>query len=89
VEQIDDPLTIALDHIEYSQLDEAQDVLEQAILAQPEREDLRRELIGLYKSTRDMNRFYQMLAKLTRLGVGMTEDWNQLNNYFKGRNNNG
>jgi hypothetical protein len=88
-EEIDDPLTIALDHIEYSQLDEARDVLEEAILAHPERQDLRQELISLYKSTNDMNRFYQMLAKLTRLGVSMTDDWNQLNNYFKGRNNNG
>ena len=88
-EQINDPLIIALDHIEYSQLDEAKKVLEEAILAQPEREDLRQELCNLYKLTGDSNRFHQMLARLTRLGVSVTDDWNQLNNYFKGQNNNG
>jgi len=88
-EKEDDPLIIALDYIEYSQLDEAKQVLEDAILVQPERLDLRQELIDLYRLTGDSNRFHQMLAKLTRLGIGMTDDWNQLNNYFKGQNNNG
>ncbi|MDO9213521.1 MAG: hypothetical protein Q7U23_06775, partial [Methylococcales bacterium] len=85
----DDPLMIALDHIEYSQLDEAKTVLEEAILLQPERLDLQQELFDLYKLTGDSNRFHQLLANLTRLGVSMTDDWNQLNNYFKGQNNNG
>jgi hypothetical protein len=85
----DDPLMIALDHIEYSQLDEAKTVLEEAILIQPDRLDLQQELFDLYKLTGDSNRFHQLLANLTRLGVGMTDDWNQLNNYFKGQNNNG
>jgi hypothetical protein len=85
----DDPLMIALDHIEYSQLDEAKTVLEEAILVQPERLDLHQELFDLYKLTGDSNRFHQLLANLTRLGVSMTDDWNQLNNYFKGQNNNG
>ncbi len=88
-EQTNDPLTIALDHIEYCQLDEAKTVLEEAILQQPERQDLRLELCNLYKSTADSNRFHQMLARLTRQGVSITDDWNQLNNYFKGQNNNG
>lgn len=85
----DDPLIIALDHIEYSQLDQAKQVLEDAILARPDRLDLHQELFELYKVTGDSNRFHQMVAKLTRLGVSMTDDWNQLNNYFKGQNNNG
>jgi hypothetical protein len=88
-EKKDDPLLIALDHIEYSQLDEAKQVLEDAILEQPERQDLRQELCELYKLTNDSNRFHQMIAKLTRSGVSISNDWNQLNNYFKGQNNNG
>lgn len=87
--QTSDPLTIALDHIEYCQLEEAKTVLEEAILEQPERQDLRLELSSLYKSTGDSNRFHQMLARLSRSGVSITDDWNQLNNYFKGQNNNG
>jgi hypothetical protein len=88
-EQTNDPLIIALDHIQYSQLDEAKTVLEEAILAQPERQELRLELCNLYKSTGDSSRFHQMLARLTRLGIRLADDWNQLNNYFKGQNNNG
>ncbi|MDD1608738.1 MAG: hypothetical protein CG439_1577 [Methylococcaceae bacterium NSP1-2] len=88
-EKTNDPLIIALDHIQYSQLDEAKEVLEEGILIEPERLDLRQELFDLYKLTGDSNRFHQMLAKLTRLGIIMTDDWNQLNNYFKGQNNNG
>ncbi len=88
-EQIKDPLMIALDHIEYSQLDEAKKVLEEAILAQPDRKDLQQELCNLYKLTGDSFRFHQMLARLTRLGISVTDDWNQLNNYFEGQNNNG
>lgn len=84
-----DPLMIALDHIQYFQLDEAKQVLEDAILANPERQDLRQELCELYQSTGDSNRFYQMLGKLARLGIELTDDWNQLNNYFKGQNHNG
>ena len=84
-----DPLIIALDHIQYFQLDEAKQVLEEAILVNPERQDLRQELCELYQSTGDSNRFYQMLAKLARLGIELTDDWNQLNNYFKGQNHNG
>lgn len=85
----DDPLMIAMDHIQYFQLDEAKKVLEDAVLANPERQDLRQELCELYQSTGDSGRFYQMLEKLARLGIGLTDDWNQLNNYFKGQNHNG
>lgn len=87
--QDNDPLMIAIDHIQYCQLDEAKKVLEDAILLQPDREDLRQELCELYKSTGDLKRFHQMLAKLARAGIALADDWNQLNLYFKGQNNNG
>lgn len=45
----DDPLMIALDYIEYSQMDEAKAVLQEAILLQPEKMALHQELFDLYK----------------------------------------
>jgi hypothetical protein len=84
-----DPLEIARDHIEYSQLEEAKQVLEKAILKQPTRQDLHHELLELYQSTLDSAGFYKMLAEITQSGVDTTGGWNQLDNYFKGRNNNG
>ena len=78
-----DPLDIARDYIEYSQLEEAEQVLEKAILEQPTRLALHHELLALYQSTRNLTGFNQMLAELTLAGVAMTDEWKQLNNYFK------
>lgn len=47
----DDPLMIALDYIEYSQMDEAKAVLQEAILLQLEKMALHQELFDLYKLT--------------------------------------
>jgi hypothetical protein len=82
-----DSLIIARDHIEYSQLEEAKRVLEKAILMQPERSDLHQELLELYKLTLDSVSFYIMMAEITQLEIGTTAEWDQLDIYFKGRNN--
>jgi len=84
-----DPLILARDHIEYSQLEEAKKVLENAILSDPDRPDLHHELIALYKSTRDTTGSNQMLAELTQAGIVITSEWKQLNDYLDGRNSNG
>lgn len=84
-----DPLEIARDHIEYSQLEEAKQVLENALLKHPARVELQHELLALYKSTRDSEGFYTMLNELNRSDFDIIAEWDQLNNFFKGRNNNG
>lgn len=84
-----DPLVLARDHIEYSQLKEAKQVLENAILEQPKRLDLHHELLTLYRKTDDSTGFNQMLTELIRSGVSMNGEWIQLTNYFKGRNSDG
>ncbi|MDD5271371.1 MAG: hypothetical protein PHU14_01505 [Methylovulum sp.] len=84
-----DPLDIALDHIEYSQLEEAKQVLEKAVLKQPKRMELQHELLALYRSTRDPEGFNNMLSELKRLELDIIDEWNQLNNFFEGQNGNG
>lgn len=84
-----DPLEIARDHIEYSQLEEAKRVLEKAILKQPTRFELHHELLALYQSTRDPDGFYKMFDELKQSGSEIIDEWNQLNHLFKGRNSNG
>lgn len=81
-----DPLALARDYIEYSQLEEAKQVLEEAILEQPTRLDLHHELLAIYKSMRDTTGFNQMLAELIQSGVAVPDEWVQLNYYFKGQN---
>ncbi|MDO9106127.1 MAG: hypothetical protein Q7U57_14330 [Methylovulum sp.] len=84
-----DPLALARDYIEFSQLEEAKQVLEMAILDQPTRLDIHHELLAFYQSTRDSTGFNQMLAELTQLGCDLIDEWTELNIYFKGRNSDG
>jgi hypothetical protein len=84
-----DPLALARDYIEFSQLEEAKRVLEQAILDDSTRLDMHHELLILYHSTNDIAGFKQMLAELTQSGADMTNEWEQLNNFFEGRDGNG
>lgn len=84
-----DPLAIARDHIEYSQLDDAKRVLETAVLDQPTRLDFQEELLALYRSTRDSSAFNAMFTQLIESGITLNDEWHTLNNYFKGQNNNG
>jgi len=84
-----DPLAIARDYIEYSQLEEAKRFLEKAVLEQPARLDLHHELLTIYKSMRDSAGFNRMHAELTRSGVAMPDEWVYLNDYFKGHNSDG
>jgi hypothetical protein len=63
-----DPLQLARDCIEYSQIDDAIFILEQAILSEPEREELFHELLSLYRHTQNatqFNRIYGLLSQLS------------------------
>jgi hypothetical protein len=82
-----DALSLARDFIEYSQLSEAQTVLESAILAEPDRLELQAELLELYQSTRNAIGFNQMLKQLTDADMDVPDAWQQLSIYFKGLNN--
>ena len=84
-----DPLDLARDYIEFSQLEEAKSVLEKGVFANPLRMDLQNELLILYRSTQDSERFEKTLAKMVGIGVTISDEWKQLNTYFKGRVNDG
>jgi hypothetical protein len=79
-----DPLQLARDYIEFSQLDEAVRVLERAILVHPERFELHSELLSLYRSTRDRAGFKRMHQALVGLGANLPPEWVQLDDFFKG-----
>ncbi len=70
-----DPLLEAREHIEYFQIEEARDLLETAILAQPEREELHLELIHLYQATRDTASMQAMREKLSQIMPHLPECW--------------
>ncbi|MDP2177815.1 FimV family protein [Methylicorpusculum sp.] len=84
-----DPLLLARDCIEYSQLDEAQKLLETAIVEYPGRLELHQELTALYRSTRNLDRFNEMNSKLIASDITLPECWQQLEVYFKELNAHG
>jgi hypothetical protein len=76
-----DPLQLARDYVEFSQLDEAVRVLEQAILARPERAELHSELLALYRSTRDRAGIKRTHQELVRIGANLPPEWAQLHDF--------
>lgn len=84
VETEHDPLALARNYIEFSQLDNATQVLEQAILDNPERLELHGELLSLYRSTRNKKGFFRIYIALTTKSLPLPPEWKQLNDFFAG-----
>jgi len=78
--QVHDPLIIARDYIEYSQLDEAKEVLEVAIREQPLRGDLQLELLDIYRSTRGTLGFQEIYETVT--DTPEQQAWDDLKTHF-------
>ena len=70
-----DPLIEARDFIEYCQLEDARTVLENAILANPERPELHAELLELYRATDDQQQWHVMQTKLRHLIDPLPPEW--------------
>lgn len=80
-----DPLVEAREYLEYSQLDEARHLLEEALMQDPRRQELHEELLEIYRSTRDQSNFAKMLGRLNK-GNPMPEQWQELAEYFRSLN---
>lgn len=76
--QLRDPLVEARECIEYSQLDHAREILEKAVIDDPQREDLHLELLSLYRATRDGTNFGRMKERLQKLLGSLPVDWSDL-----------
>lgn len=70
-----DVLVEAREYIEYFQLDEARAVLETAVLADPQRDDLQQELLALYLATNDMDGLRTTRNQLSQLLDPLPEHW--------------
>ncbi len=77
-----DPLQVARDFVEYSQLGEAVKVLESAIIETPQRSELHVDLIELYQSTGDHAGFNKMQLALANINHPMQLQWDALSSYF-------
>lgn len=79
-----DPLSIARDYIEYSQLGEAIKILEAAVFSDTKRQDLQDQLLELYKVIRDIKAFSEMHTALKDESIELSNNWQDLANYFSG-----
>jgi hypothetical protein len=77
-----DPLDVARDYVEYSQLEQAVDVLEQAILVQPERLELHQEILSLFRSARNISGFNRVYHNFTQKELELPAEWQKLQDYF-------
>ncbi|HYE37695.1 hypothetical protein [Methylocaldum sp.] len=78
-----DPLLEAREHIEYSQLDQARAVLEDALPRQPGRADLHAELLLLYRATGDLDNFLRAREKLEQVVDTLPAIWDDCERYLR------
>ncbi len=80
-----DFLTLAYDYIEYSQLNEAMEILEQGLQIEPEHLDAQGVLLQLYKSTDSRDRFSSQYQSLLDSKTMLTDGWLKLQQFFDGK----
>ncbi len=81
-EKSHDPLALAREYVEFSQLDDAVRVLEEVVLAQPERTELHKELLSLYWSTGNSSGFNRLYKILSDKNIALSPEWKQLDDFF-------
>ena len=79
---VHDPLVIARDYVEYSQLDAAIETLESGVLEAPEREDLQTDLLELYKVTKNIQAFSKFRDLLIEKKLDLSVGWQDLTDFF-------
>lgn len=77
-----DPLDEARECLEYGQLQQAQQVLEEAILQGPQRDELHHELLEIYKHARDVEGFRAMWRRLEDAGTPASAAWQRLEEFL-------
>jgi hypothetical protein len=77
-----DPIKLALDYIEYSQLEEAMAVLEGGFHQLPDREDIQELLLEIYQSTQSRERFLAMYLTLNGLNTNQVASWDSVKMHF-------
>lgn len=80
-----DPLLLARDFIEYSQLDAAMTTLEQALTTDSFRTDIQTLLLELYQSTSNHQRFQNQYDSMVKNAAPLIDAWRALAEVFAGK----
>ncbi|BAO45719.1 type IV pilus assembly protein FimV [Thiolapillus brandeum] len=70
-----DPLSEAMTCLEYGQLDQALDLLEAAMMAEPGNAMIRTELLSIYTRGRMKDRYRKQTQSMIRAGHSLPSDW--------------
>lgn len=73
--------------MEYSQLEQAMEVLEDGILEMPDRQELQTELLELYTITKSHLAYKKMTSQLENNRIDITNEWQNAAKYFAELNN--
>lgn len=85
IEDETDFLALANDFIEYSQLDQAMAILEAGLSVTPDRADIQRTLLELYRSVRDVGRFEMSRKTLLERGAKLVAEWQETEGFLAGK----
>jgi hypothetical protein len=77
-----DPAEEARDLLEYGQVEEAQRLLEEAVLDSPLRLDLNEDLLEIYRYTQNPDDLFDMLARLGGRTTAIPEKWEAMIDHF-------
>ncbi|MCU7874706.1 MAG: hypothetical protein KZQ91_18350 [Candidatus Thiodiazotropha sp. (ex Lucinoma borealis)] len=83
MQQYLDPQQEARDHLEYGQVDEAREVLENAILEDPLQQGLHHDLLEIYKTTKSRELFKAMHSRLNINSNPLADAWHEMARYFE------
>ena len=70
-----DYLGLALDFIEYSELESAMEILEKGVMEAPSRMDIQEQLLELYRTTGNADRFSNTYASLLKYKRKLVSGW--------------
>ncbi len=82
-----DPLQEAHECLEFGLVDEAQRILEEAILEQPTRAEIHHDLLEIYKYTVDKENFNTIRARLESINNPFAQLWENMVASFEGADN--
>lgn len=81
-ESVNDPLSEAMECLDWGQTETAMQILEKAVLATPQRSDLNRTLLDLYRRSGARDRLDDMLAQLGGRRTALPDLWEETLDYL-------
>lgn len=77
-----DAVDDASSYLEYGQLDQAREVLEEAVISTPRKLELHHDLLAIFQTTRDSKQFIVFYERLLEMDIALPSLWKEMANEF-------